>query len=237
MGIRFIDHFKVILLDMGHTFMFDCDRFSDDEDFWATYCETGGHGLSAHDVRRIVPALYSHVLTAYRDNSIFDRFPTMHDLIASLPETANLPSIERKILEDVFAAHEVGTVSHDHVEVLREFRKTHRLGVVSNVWSDSSWYLIEFERAGIRHLFDTIIFSSDHGCIKPSAVLFEKAITAFSVDRSQIVFVGDSLKRDIEGAKAVGLTAVWIENDRSLIHENLPKPDLTIKDLKHLLTA
>lgn len=40
MHTRFIDQFDVVLLDVSHTFMFDVDRFSDAEDYGATYART-----------------------------------------------------------------------------------------------------------------------------------------------------------------------------------------------------
>ena len=46
MHTRFIDQFDVVLLDMSHTFMFDVDRFSDTEDYAATYRQVGGNLLS-----------------------------------------------------------------------------------------------------------------------------------------------------------------------------------------------
>ena len=95
----------------------------------------------------------------------------------------------------------------------------------------------EFERAGIYDLFDVTIFSSDYGHIKPSPYLFAKAIEAFGVERSKIVFVGDSLKRDIAGAKAVGLSAVWINTDVGKVDKSVPSPDLVIQDLRDLIKA
>lgn len=106
---------------------------------------------------------------------------------------------------------------------------------MSNIWSSSDLYLREFERIGIRNLFDVIIFSSDHSHIKPSPYIFAKAIEELDVDRSKIVFVGDSLKHDIAGAKAVGLSSVWINQGISQINRSTLVPELIIKDLRELI--
>jgi len=243
MRIRRIDRFDVILLDMGRTFMFNVDRFSDSEDYGATYHRIGGSGLSHGEAHRIISAVFDKMLSYYRNPDYYNQFPSVLSCLKAITESKRLPEREIRLLEQVFEMHEVGTVPDTHAKALRQLHKTHQLGVVSDIWSKSDLHLQEFERAGIRDLFDVIIFSSDHAYIKPSPHLFAKAIEAFEVDRSKIVFVGDSLKRDIAGAKSVGLSAVWIDRSKPPVHNtgidkvngSVPNPDLVIEDLRDLL--
>ena len=232
---RFIDRFRVILLDMGHTFMFNVDRFSETDDVGATYRQIGGKTLNDGEVSQIISTVFDQMLSDYQKPHYYDRFPSVLSYLQALPEAKGLPANEVLLLEQVFALHEVGTIPAAHAKALRQLRKTHRVGVVSNIWSKSDLYLREFKRAGIRGLFDVVVFSSDHGPIKPTPSLFAKALEAFEVDRSEIVFVGDSLKRDIAGAKAVGLSAVWVNTGRGEVGEGVPPPDLVIHDLPELL--
>ena len=46
--------------------------------------------------------------------------------------------------------------------------------------------------------------------MKPSPTLFREAFAAFDVHPSEILFAGDSLKRDVKPAKALGLATAWI---------------------------
>ena len=48
---------------------------------------------------------------------------------------------------------------------------------------------------------------------EPSPVLFDLAFQTFGVRKEDVVFVGDSLVNDIEGAKGFGISAVWINRD------------------------
>lgn len=235
MKTRFIDSFDVILLDMGNTFMFNVDRFSDYEDFGETYRQVGGNTLSDEDVRTAILAIFNRMLSDSRNPSYYDCFPSVLIYLMDTPESKCLPESEIKLLELVFAMHEVGAIPESHAEALKHFHETHRLGVVSNAWSKSDIFLTEFERAGIRELFDVIIFSSDYGCIKPSVKLFSKAVEQVGIDSSKIVFVGDSLMRDVAGAKAIGLSAVWLDMGVSNVGEDTPKPDLVIHDLQDLM--
>jgi HAD superfamily hydrolase (TIGR01509 family) len=233
--MRFIDQFAVVLLDMVHTFMFDADRFSDVNGFAVTYRYGGGKELHDVEVNRILATVFDSMLVDSRNPVYFDRFPSVLSYLEALTVAHNLPASELGLLEQVFALHEVGTVPDTSVEVLQRLRETHRLGVVSDIWSASELYWREFARAGIRELFDVIVFSSDHGHLKPSPYLFLQALKAFPVGWEKIVFVGDSLRRDIAGAKAVGLATVWIDADGSGGEPQGPRPDLIVRDLRDLL--
>ena len=235
MHTRFIDQFDVVLLDVSHTFMFDVDRFSDTEDYGATYRQIGGNLLNNGEIHRTIAALFDSMLADYEDPNCYDSFPSVFSCLKVLPESKNLPVDEIRLLAQVFAMHEVGTIPVTHAKALMQLHGTHRLGVVSNIWSSNDLYLREFERVGIRNLFDVIIFSSDYGCVKPSPYLFAKAIEALDVGRAKIVFVGDSLKHDIAGAKAAGLSSAWINKGINRINQSIPTPELIIKDLRDLI--
>ena len=235
MHARFIDQFDVVLLDVSHTFMFDVDRFSNTEDYGATYRQVGGNLLSNGEIHCTIAALFDSMLADYEDPNCYDSFAPVFSYLNVLPESKNLPVGEIQLLAQVFAMHEVGTIPATHAKALHQLHETHRLGIVSNIWSSSDLYLREFERVGIRNLFDVIIFSSDHSCIKPSPYIFAKAIEALDVDRAKIVFVGDSLKHDIAGVKAAGLSSVWINTGINRIDHSTPVPELIIKDLQDLI--
>ena len=235
MHTRFIDQFDAVLLDVSHTFMFDVDRFSDTEDYGTTYRQIGGNLLNNGEVCRTISALFDRMQVDYEDQNCYDSFPPVFSYLKVLPESKNLPVDEIRLLARVFAMPEVGTIPATHAKALYRLHETHSLGIVSNIWSSNDLYLREFERVGIRNLFDVIIFSSDHGCVKPSPYLLVKAIEALEVDRIKIVFVGDSLKHDIASAKAVGLSSVWINTGINRINQSILTPELVIKDLRDLI--
>lgn len=239
--MRFIDQFQVILLDMAKTFMFGVDRFSETEDYVATYRTIGGTALTEEQVQRIITSAFTAMSRDYENPAFYDDFPSVRAYMEKLPEFCHLPPKERALIEYTFALHELGLVSDAHADVLRQLSKTHRLGVVSNIFSTSELFLREFERVGIRELFETIIFSSDpsdpadYGPMKPSPAVFLRALQDFRVDRSAIVFVGDSLLHDIVGAQSVGLATVWIDHgtgERPLADSS---PDHIIHDIQDLL--
>lgn len=116
----------------------------------------------------------------------------------------DLPTLER-----LFAAHEIGFVPASHQNFLTSTAATHALGVVSNICSHPDLWLKSSANAAVFAPFAALAFSSEARSIKPSAALFRRAMASFPSD-SRILFIGDSLERDIIPAKALGLSTAWI---------------------------
>lgn len=186
--------------------MFGEDRFGSDEDFHATYRALGGAMLSRDQVCASIRRCYEGMLQISRAPQNFDVFPSLAE---ALRRFAGAPESELPLLERVFAAHERGSIPPAYAALLCRLSRTHQLGLVTNVWARKEPWLSEFDRAGISRTFSCMVFSSDCRSIKPSKSLFRRAIQSFSPD-SRILFIGDSLHRDIEPAKSLGLSTAWI---------------------------
>ncbi len=85
-----------------------------------------------------------------------------------------------------------------------------RIGLVSNGQRD----LAEFtEHHGLD--VDVCVGSAHHGFVKPHRSIFEAALEALAVTPGETAMVGDSKEDDIEGARALGMTAVLIDREGS----------------------
>lgn len=239
--LRFIDRYKVILLDMQGTFMFGGDRFSEGEDYASTYRALGGRRLAGAQVCAVVGEVFKLIDADYRDPARQEDFPAVREYVDGVLREFGLPRAEAGVIEEVFAAHEAGRVPETHARALRRLRETHRLGVVSDFWCPGTLCLAEFRRAGVAELFEAVVFSSDHGVNKPSPLIFRKAVERLGVSEAEVLFVGDNLARDVGGAKATGMAAVWIDEGggRAGLEAVAPssRPDLVIRDLADLLEA
>ena len=234
---RFIDRFDVILLDMGYTFMFDVDRFGENEDYHATYRDLGGRSLTPEEVRAPITEVLDRMLTAARDPERVDDFGDVRRFLRESGAASELPPPELDLIVNVFSRHELGSIPPGQAEALRRLRSSHPLGLVSNVWSPSPIFESALENAGIRDLFTVRVWSSDYLSIKPSPRLFQIALDAFGVDPARVVYVGDNPKRDIAGAKAMGMAAVWIENKLRPLTPDIPEPDYVVSDLTQLIES
>ncbi len=237
MTLRFIDDYDVILLDMGNTFMFDADRFHDAAEIASTYRSQGGTLLAGDKVASIIAQMEEIALRYSRDAEYFERFPQMAEVLREVPKAAGLPGEEMERLVRVYSLQEAGTISPESVAVLRQLRRTHAIGVVSNVWAPSSFFRRVFDEVGVTDLFSVIVFSSDLGVIKPSPLIFREALAAFDAPQERIVYVGDSFKRDVAGAAAVGISSVWISNDGQIPAGFDCRPNLIVRSLADLLAV
>jgi len=235
--MRFIDNYDVILFDVQMTFMFDVDRFDEDEDFYATYLSLGGSALPPDTVNTAILTCFEHLMKLYKDPAWFDNFPSLTEGFNVACPDLRIPRNEWILLEKTFAIHERGHVPKDHADSLKALAKTHRLGVVSNIWAQKDIWIQEFRNKGILELFEVLIFSSDHTSIKPSPILFNKAISAFDIDRARIVFVGDNPAYDIKGARAAGLDVILTTNGTPVEQKFEPMPDFAVKSIPDLLSS
>lgn len=62
---------------------------------------------------------------------------------------------------------------------------------------------------GIDALVDAIVTSEEAGAEKPEPIIYEMILRKLDVTAEEAVFVGDDWKKDIEGAQAAGIRAIW----------------------------
>lgn len=207
---RFVDQFDVILLDLMDTLMFDGNRFSDEQAYAPTYRRLGGTYHSDREVQWVIQQVYDTMNEHYADPAYRENFRPAIAYLTEALESLGLPQTDAARLHTVFAHHELGHVPDSHCHALRQLAKTHRLGLVSNLWSDKALVIRAFRQCHIHHLFETMVFSSDHSIIKPSPKLFQKALDQFNCPPHRVLFVGDSPEYDMAGAEALGLGTLLV---------------------------
>ncbi len=83
-----------------------------------------------------------------------------------------------------------------------------RLGVISNFDSRLFGLLDGF---GISRFFDPIVISTRAGAAKPEVAIFTEALAAHNLRAEEALHIGDSLRADVIGAGAAGLTPVFLD--------------------------
>ena len=120
-------------------------------------------------------------------------------------------------------------------EALRAVGQACRLAVVTNGMLGAQ--RAKLRRLGIDHHFDAVIASVQVGVGKPAAVIFEAALEAMGAEPDQAVMVGDALDGDMDGAKWVGMRAIWVNRDGRPRPSRAVEPDAEIRDLTALGAA
>jgi HAD superfamily hydrolase (TIGR01549 family) len=91
--------------------------------------------------------------------------------------------------------------------VLEALGERYRLGVVSNFYGNLEGVC---ESSGLAPLFGAMADSQRVGAEKPDPAIFHAALSALHAAPETAVMVGDSLRRDYEGARRSGLGFIWI---------------------------
>lgn len=117
--------------------------------------------------------------------------------------------------------------------------KGFKIGIVTD--GSTVEQIEQLYKLGILKYIDALVTSEELDVEKPSALLFRKILTYLSVSEpSNAVMVGDDLKRDIAGAKKIGIKTIWVANYHIQKNEKMDiTPDIVVKSVdeitKHIL--
>ncbi len=91
--------------------------------------------------------------------------------------------------------------------LLGRLSRRYRLGVVSNFYGNLATICHE---VGLSPFLTVVVDSACIGYVKPDPQIFFTALAELRVGPAQALFVGDSLRRDMAGARASGMPHVWL---------------------------
>jgi putative hydrolase of the HAD superfamily len=93
-------------------------------------------------------------------------------------------------------------------------------GICSNAPFPPAMMRRQIRISGIDSLVDAIVFSSEVGRRKPAPELYRAALEAIGTAPERTLFVGDRVREDYEGPRALGMRAVIVT-----AHAEEPPPD------------
>lgn len=129
-------------------------------------------------------------------------------------------------LEHAFTAHRL----FDDARILLDAIEPELgLAVITNGASDTQRGVLR--ALGIEGRFDAVIVSGEVGVAKPDPAVFELALDVLDVPADHAWHVGDNVLTDVAGARAAGLTAVWLNRDGATPPEGAEKPHLVVSSL------
>lgn len=101
-------------------------------------------------------------------------------------------------------------LARDAPKALREVR---RLGVHVGLITDLEKPLLEdhLQFLGLARAFDSVTCGEDAGALKPDPRVFAHALRLAGVRPTEALMVGDSLERDVDGARAAGMHAILVD--------------------------
>jgi putative hydrolase of the HAD superfamily len=132
------------------------------------------------------------------------------------------------------ARREAETIDPQAEPLLQALSSRYRLALVTNGAGDVQRE--KLSRTPFARYFAEVVVSAEEGVGKPDPELFRIAARRLDREPRESVVVGDSLARDVAGAKAAGMRAVWIDRRLSEEREG-PSPDARVERLSDLPAA
>lgn len=107
--------------------------------------------------------------------------------------------------------HRKGLVPYkDAADALRDVRQLGlHVGLISDV--DLDYLAMALDALGIADRFDSLTTSEDVGVGKPNPDIFRAALRKARLEPDEAAYVGDSLRRDVGGARAAGMLAILVD--------------------------
>ncbi|MBS3737130.1 MAG: HAD family hydrolase [Candidatus Bipolaricaulota bacterium] len=125
------------------------------------------------------------------------------------------------------------TLYPDVPELFKRLSGKFKLGLLTN--GPSNLQRRKIETLGIENWFEAIIVSGEHGLAKPDPRIFYIAMDELECGPEETIYVGNSLKYDVLGAKNAGVPVVWKKNGKEDTEVEGARPSMVIDELKELL--
>ena len=103
------------------------------------------------------------------------------------------------------------TLFPDVIETLQWLRDHgYRIGSVTNRGYSGPLFWEQMDSLGLTPFFEHVAISCDVGYMKPHPRIFHQAFELMRLEADECVMVGDSMRADVEGARTLGMKAIWI---------------------------
>jgi putative hydrolase of the HAD superfamily len=165
---------------------------------------------------------------AYRHRSLFaEAFKAMaRDLGGDIDEPTAQVAVDRQYRATV----EHATLRPDALETLSALRRASvHVQIVSNIDDDQIHPLVD--RLGLSHVVDAVTSSDEALSCKPDPGIYQVALDKAECCPTDVLFVGDSLRHDVEGPAAMGMRTAWLVDHGADSDPGTSGPDFVVRRL------
>lgn len=115
---------------------------------------------------------------------------------------------------------------------LRAVGARYALGLIVN--GEALIRRTQVQRLGLSDYFETLVISGEYTMAKPEPQLCKQAFAALGCRAGETLHVGDDPLEDVLGAKATGIYACWLNRRGLSFPEDMPPPNIEVRDLHEL---
>jgi HAD superfamily hydrolase (TIGR01509 family) len=168
------------------------------------------HGI-AFDPVALDALRKEQVLRPYGNGGVENDFREVcHEVVARFADAATAERLAPAIMaarQEAFLASVA--VDPGVLGVLERLRSRHTLGLLSNYPCTVS-IVDSLRKLGLLDLFDAVVVSADVGFAKPHPKTFQTLLARLDAAPASSLYVGDNWLADVQGAKRLGMGAVWV---------------------------
>ncbi|UHQ98104.1 HAD family hydrolase (plasmid) [Natrinema zhouii] len=114
---------------------------------------------------------------------------------------------------------------------LEQLASNYRLGLVTN--GDRMYQRAKLDTLGIHEYFDVTTYAEPGRSVKPDPNPFYRTLDTLSATPDEAVHIGNSLRSDVVGAQAAGVTAVWLARKKKTVETITPEYSIeSMRDLR-----
>ncbi len=101
------------------------------------------------------------------------------------------------------------------------FQELHRRGIKTGVLTDMTAYIQyrKIDKLGLSEDIDIFTTSEEAGEEKPSKKIFYKILSKIPYKPEEILFIGDSMEKDVQGATELGMQALHFQKGKDILKE------------------
>jgi FMN hydrolase / 5-amino-6-(5-phospho-D-ribitylamino)uracil phosphatase len=176
-------------------------------------------------------------LRAERENAVAAEPHRQHDFsylrVAVLRRCARQVGYPEALAEEAFAvfiaARNVVSLYSDVLPALQTLTTRYPLLTLSNGNAD-------LKTIGIDRYFVASFAAREVGALKPDPIAFRHVLRHLQLAPEQVLYVGDDPHADVQGARSVGMQAVWVNRDGALWRSEFGIPPPAVATLDGLLS-
>ena len=171
------------------------------------------HALISHEGVAVEPERFDRMFYQ-ADDALVGRLPkdlsleeTVRRLSRALAESLGQSSELAERVARGFLTESIAKLDAN-AAVLETLAGRYRIGVVSNFYGNLAAIC---SGTSIGPYVSAAVDSAAVGASKPDPRIFQAALEALETSADRAIFIGDSLPRDMEGARRLGMRHVWMQ--------------------------
>ncbi|MEA3078277.1 MAG: putative hydrolase of the superfamily [Actinomycetota bacterium] len=204
---------EAVTFDFWNTLVVDGGGTARDDrlDAWIGILEDAGFATERSVLDKAMASSWDRFVTAWQSGEQYTRVEAAVDIVEALGYTLPAGVHEALVSSFTYSTSNYPALTDGIADCLRVLKGAGlRLGIICDVGMTPSSVLRDIlEHFGVLGFFDHWSFSDEVGYYKPSALIFEHALSGLGVSAAaRAAHVGDLRRTDVAGALGMGMTAV-----------------------------